>query len=328
MKPIVHWLRWEQKTSGLYVYTYALHKATLQLGYESHICYIDSDLKNGGTLGFMNPSIGIYDEEKKRKVIKASPWSVADGAINITHDSLPHMKLDNWVTEMHGHPAYAASDMNMLTPSLYKLGRAELIFTRFPSHIQYWREYTNAPIHVLPPGVDLEHWKYDGAKVNFTRPIILWGDTVREPIKSPLNLLYAMKIINRELPIYGLKLVGIPPQEIAGYYYLCGRLGLDSILELPIEPMVKNMDELYRGVRDVEGVMYTDTNNEGSNSSWEAEALGLPTVHHRDSPEEIAQAIIEQVNRHEKPVKARDIKETAKEMISVLESYYPDSRHP
>jgi hypothetical protein len=135
--------------------------------------------------------------------------------------------------------------------------------------------------------------------------------------------MHAIKIISHELPLYGLKLVGIPPNEIAGYCYLAGALRLDSSVVFPIELMRANMAELYRGVADgiigMKGVMYSDTNEEGSNSSWEAEACGLRVIHRKDSPKEIAEAILNEIEHPSiKPV-ARDIKETAKKMIEVLE---------
>src|SRR5687767_6242502 len=103
MKPLVHWLRFDQKTSGLYTYTYSLHRAALEMGYDSHICYSDPDLRTGGKLSLPNPTIGI---------VEFSPWKVAEGAINFTHDAPPHMKLDNWITEMHGHPLFIAQGMD------------------------------------------------------------------------------------------------------------------------------------------------------------------------------------------------------------------------
>jgi hypothetical protein len=123
-----------------------------------------------------------------------------------------------------------------------------------------------------------------------------------------------MKIISRELPLYGLKMVAIPPNEIAGYAYLCGALRLDSAIEFPIDAMTTGMPELYRGSK----IMYSDTNEEGSNASWEAEACGLPVVHHKNSPQEIADAIMAEPP---KPVR-RDIKETAKVLVAVLSSQF------
>lgn len=310
MLPICHWLRFDQKTSGLYTYTYSLHRATQALGYESHICYSDNDLKDGGTINLPNPVIGKVD---------FSPWTVSKGAINITHDQLPHMKLDNWIAEMHGHPLFAASEMDSLVACMHKLERVKLILTRFPSHVQYWQQCTRAPIHTIPPGVDLEYWKPEGKKQFFKRPIILWADTVRPPIKDPTALLYAMKIISNELPLHGLKLVGIPPNELMGYAYFWGALRLDSAIEYPIEPMTLNMGELYRAAE----VMYSDTNEEGSNASWEAEACGCPVIHHKNSPEEIAWEIIEQVKEGKPQTQRRDIKDTAKAMIAVLEDAFP-----
>lgn len=314
MKPIVHWISFEQRTSGLYTYTYSLHKATKELGYESHICYTNPDLKTGGTITLPNPAIGTVD---------FSPWDVSKDAINFTHDQLPHMKLDNWVTEFHGHPHFIAQDMDPLSVTAYKLGRVKLAFTRFPSHVQYWKQFTDTtPIHVIPPGVNLKFWNPNGpVSPFFQRPIVLWADTVRAGVKSPINLLYAMKIVNKELPLWGLKLVALIPEEIAGYAYLCGRLGLDSIVEWPLEAMHAKMVQLYRAVVASGGLMYSDTNEEGSNSSWEAEACGLPVIHHRDSPEEIAQAIIEASKNRSKPV-VRDIRETAKKMVEVLEASF------
>lgn len=310
MKPIVHWLMFEQRVSGLYNYTYSLHKATLANGYESHICYIDPDLKHGGKLRMPSPVVGE---------VEFSDWKVSEGAINITHDTLPHAKLDNWVTELHGTPDYMAQSMDTLTVTTYKLGRVKMALTRFPSHIQYWKEYTNTPIYAIPPGVNLDFWTPKGVSQRFARPLVLWADTVREGVKNPTNLLYAMKIVNRELPTWGLKLVAIPPNEIAGYAYLCGRLGLDSIIEFPLEPMIGDMAVLYRGVRDVGGVMYSDTNEEGSNSSWEAEAVGLPVVHHKNNPQEIAEAIIETAKKAERKPIQRDIRKTADAMCAYLE---------
>jgi glycosyltransferase involved in cell wall biosynthesis len=305
MKPIVHWLAFTQRTSGLYTYCFSLHRASKALGYDSHICCTDPDMKDGLTVSMPNPVIGMAEY---------SPWSVSKDAINIIHDGVPHTKLDNWVAEMHGHPHHVTQNMNSLTAAMYNL-HADLILTRFPSHVQYWKQCTRSPIAVIPPGVNLDYFNPKGSAHKFPIPTILWADTVREGVKSPNNLLFAMKIINRERPEWGLKLVGIPPNEIAGYSYLVGRLGLDSSVDWPLMAMVPNTPELYRGAQ----VMYSDTNEEGSNSSWEAEACGLPVVHHKDTPEEIAEAILKVEKRA--PVR-RDIKGTAKAMMAVLESYF------
>lgn len=315
MRRIVHWLRYELRTSGLYNYVYSLHRAEKQLGYDSHICYIDEEFKDGGVFKFPTPLIGT---------VEFSDWKVSENAVNITHDSTPHMKLDNWVAEMHGTPNYAAQNMDALTSCLYALERAELILTRFPSHVKHWEQLRKEAIAVIPPGVDLDYWSVQGKKTRFVRPIILWADTVREATKSPIDLLYAMKIISNELPTHGLKLVAVPPQEIAGYAFLCGSLRLDSCMEFPIEPMHADMDQLYRGVRDVGGVMYSDTNEEGSNSSWEAEACGLQVLHHQDSPEQIAEMLIDMAQgKIVIEPERRDIKTTAQEMVNVLETYFP-----
>lgn len=317
MKPIVHWLRYEPASSGLYTYTYSLHKATKALGYESHICYSDSDLKTGGKIKVPHPAVGEID---------FSPWSVCDGAINIIHDMPPHMKLDNLVAEMHATPRYAAKSIESLSATMYHLEHAELILTRFPSHVQYWEQATHAPIHVIPPGVNLDFWTPKGPAMQFQRPTILWADTIRDGVKDPTDLLYAMKIVNKELPEYGLHIVAIPPNEIAGYAYYVGALRLDSIVDFPLVPMFQDMDALYRGVRNSGGLMYSDTNAEGSNASWEAEAIGLPVIHHQNNPKDIANEIISEIkNPHHHPI-TRDIKDTAKAMVSILESYFPDSR--
>lgn len=306
---LVHWLNIPDGISGLYNYTFALHNATQQLGYESHICFWSK--KDGGRL--------LYP---RGDIIEASPHSISQGAINITHDQLPPYNLDNWVTEMHGMPQFTARELDPLSVACYKLKRADLIFTRFPSHIQYWQELTDKPIHVIPAGVDLERYKPEGKKVSWTRPVILWADTWRDPVKNPMDLLYAMKLINKELPMHGLKLVGIPSEKIQTIAYMAGRLGLDSCIEWPIETMVQNMDEVYRGA----DVMYSDTNHEGSNSSWEAEACGLSVVHHQNSPKEIAWAIIERVKLNERIPIRRDIKETARKMMDVLEIAFEHRR--
>lgn len=309
MKPIVHWLRFDQKTSGLYTYTYSLHRASLELGYDSHICYSDEDLQGGGTINLPNPTIGK---------VQFSPWSVRKDAINFTHDSMPQMKLDNWITEMHGHPVYAAQNMDPLSTTMYKLERVKLVFTRFPSHVQYWQQATKAPIHYIPPGVDLSFFKPQGKKIEYLRPILLWADTVRPPVKSPTDLIYAMKILTGAMPSLGLKLVALPLEELAGYAYLCGALRLDSAIEWPLEPMFKDMDQLYRGAT----IMYSDTNEEGSNSSWEAEACGLQVIHRKPSPQEIADAVISALTTGivDSLPKRRDIKDTAKAMMAHLEA--------
>lgn len=301
----VHWLRFDQKTSGLYTYTYSLHKASKALGYDSHICCSDPDLKGGGKITMPNPVVGR---------VEFSPWDVSKGAVNITHDGTPHQKLDNWVAEIHGHPDFITQSMDSLTGGMYSL-QAKAILTRFPSHKQYWEQATDAPIHVIPPGVDLDYFTPSGPKAQFVNPTILWADTVRKGVKSPVNLLYAMKIITKQYPMWGLKLVGIPPNELAGYAYFCGRLGLDSAISWPIHPMVPDTAEFYRGAQ----LMYSDTNEEGSNSSWEAEACGMPVVHHRDSPQEIANALIAAMDNPPQAVR-RDIKITAKAMVAALES--------
>lgn len=302
---LVHWLHFTQAMSGLYSYVYALHKASLELGIDSHICYWDSSLKDGATLKFPDQRIGI---------VKASPWTVKDGAINITHDQIPLFKLDNWVGESHGVPEYTARDFDALTTNMYKLDRAEIILCSSKSAIPYWEMLTDKPIYHLDRGVDLDYWKPEGKKMGWTRPMILWADTWREPVKNPINLLYAMKIINRELPMYALKMCAVPSDRMQMVAYMCGRLRLDSVIEWPLEHMVQNIDQYYRGAE----AMYSDTNEEGSNASWEAEACGLPVVHHKDTPEEIAKAIIEQANKHERKVIARDIKNTARQLLTIL----------
>jgi glycosyltransferase involved in cell wall biosynthesis len=316
VKRWVHWLMPEASMSGLISYTFQQHFTALELGIDSHICFFN--YKEGiATAKF--PQTRLPD-------MKISPHSVKDGAINIIHNLASPFKLDNMVMELHGMPQWVIRSMDSLTTVCSKLESAELCLTRFPSHVPYWKELTDKPIHVIPPGLDLNFWKPEGEAIEFAyHPTVLWADSWREGVKEPWDLLYAMKMVARANPAAKLKMVNIPSYYRDILHYFIGRLKLDNVIDWPIEGQVRNVDEYYRGA----DVVYSPVNEDGNNTVWEARSCGIPVITLLPTAVEIAEAILRQGSKAEikkvdqalgiDQAKAYDMKNTVKAMAGIFE---------
>lgn len=194
--------------------------------------------------------------------------ALQNDCINIFHSGVPDIfpELPNKVYDTHGMPQWIARDMDSLEYTAEMVRYCDLVLTRWKQQIPYWQALTDKPVRYVPPGVDLQLWKPEGPKKQFSGETVLWADSWRDGIKEPWELLYKSKGLK-------LKLVNIPEEKRQLVYYLVEKLGLD--IEYPIEGNVGNIADYYRGADYLYSSIPLDY---GDNMIWEARACGCTVI--------------------------------------------------
>ncbi|GEM_PF-5816960 len=304
---LIHWINPTAATSGMYSYIAQCIRVANQLGHHATYAYCNRPEPEPAVLmhyGAVLETVSHKTAEEK-------------DCINIIHSGIPanFNRLPNKVFETHGTPRWIMKDWDALSYTSFMAKNCSLVVTRWPSQVPYWQALTDKPVKTIPPGVDLELWKPDGPKKEFTNhPLILWADTWREGLKEPWELLYALKMIMREIPSITLKLVNIPSEKMDLLHYFIGVLGIGSAIEWPVEARVQNIAEYYRTADWV-----FSAHGEGSNVTWEAQACGAKIGFGDVSSEAIARQILRDEYdpaEEEKP----DLRKTIESQVNIFEN--------
>lgn len=257
---IAHWVNFPLDESGMYSYIQQSVRAAQKLGIESRIAFCNIAESQPLMLqpyAFPTTSISHAD-------------ATAKDCINIIHSGTPVKlkQLSNLVFETHGMPEYILQSWEALTYTASMIKQCDITITRWANQLQAWRAYTDNPVYLIPPGVDLDLWKQEGKKKQFSNhPLVLWADSWRDGIKEPWRLLYQLK----QHPELTVKMVNVPDKHRDRLHYVIGELGLGNNIEWPIEGKVSNIAEYYRGVDYV----YTEWDD---NVKWETLACGTKAL--------------------------------------------------
>lgn len=259
---LVHWVNFPLDNSGMYSYIQQSVRAAQKLGIESRIAFCNIPDSHPYVLQpYVFPTTSIAHKDTMSR----------DCCVNIIHSGVPPVKLKqlpNLVFETHGMPEYILQNWEALTYTASMLKQCDITITRWANQAQAWRAYTDKPVHVIPPGVDLDLWRQEGSQKPFSNhPLILWADSWRDGIKEPWRLLYQLK----QHPELTLKMVNIPDRHRDRLHYVIGELGLGNNIEWSIEGRVSNIADYYRGADFV----YSEWDD---NVKWEALACGVKCI--------------------------------------------------
>ena len=340
---IVHWIAYREKSiSGLHSFATSLYLKMLQMGYDTVLA--STNMRDGGEV-----KLGKYG------IHKVIPWSEVEGDdhINILHtDKPPCLKrLRNTVFPTHGSPFYVFMDdyikADGSTAIIAELiDRCDLVISWNKKYIQYWVELTDNPgkIKYVRGGVDVNRFTMEGDHIDFGfHPVVGYCDAIRPGIKQPFNLLFAMKKVAREIDTVKLELFGLPHDKSYYWYYLFGRLKLDTVVDKVVIGMYPEISKFYRGldllVHPVSGGTVTSV-------GAEAMACGCPVIalegddeypammKCKDEPDSMAEAIMKlweaiESDRESIRKKARELAEkyynienTVKELVKIFEDFF------
>lgn len=181
--------------SGLNRVSTNLCLAEKMLGLDSVISYTDK------------PEMRIVPEQPEHMaVIPQKEALVAD--IHVCHSHLPDDCVGKSVFIPHGTPehcftgaieqyhasGYTAGDAFML--SKYRIDHCDATVTFWPRHAYIWGSLNpKAKIHVIPMGVDLDHWKPVPTKGKWSGTPSLFTCENSHAIKWPLDIILAFPIV-------------------------------------------------------------------------------------------------------------------------------------
>ena len=243
-----------------------------------------------------------------------------DNTVNIIHRHLPPNfdKLKNTVFFAHGTPLYIMEKDESLEAVTEFIHKCDIILTSWPSHIPYWQQFTNKPVIYNQPGVDLDYFTADGPKKDAKgKPLVLWADSWRGD-KQPWNILYAMKLVAKQLPEAKLKMVNIPENKRLLVARMIQALGLQPNVEFPIDEKVKDVREWYRSA----DLVVSAVNSEGNNVSWEAEACNVPVIQTAGADIQLIKSMIIMSYFTRLVTKHRDINDTVTEQARIFREQF------
>ena len=336
---IVHWITVTKGISGMYSFSFSLYLKMVEMGY--NVFLASSRHPDGGQLD-LKP-FGVHP---------LIPWKNCfdKNTVNIIHTDIPPCfnRLKNTVFPTHGSPYYVFLEDYLKKDHSYSVSEylarnCSLVVTWNPKHIQYWR-YFNENITYVRGGVDCKRFTPNGPKQVFLHhPTLLYCDAIRPGIKDPLNVLFASKILEKEIDDIRLELFNIPLEHSGLIHYIIGSLNLGVTVENVVIGAIPQISKYYRGADIVFNLV-----RGGSISSvgCEAMACGTPVIllegepwnpalmKCKDTPEDIAKAVIKLWDKmRENPEKMRkkarqialkyyNIENTVRKLVEIFENNF------
>jgi len=226
---------------------------------------------------------------------------------------------------------YGAGDSWMLMQ--HYLQNADAVVTFWERHAKIWESLSDKgkPIYCFPLGVDKKFWKPQQSLGKYAGKPSVFSAETPYPIKSPLDLINAWGLVNREVPDAVLHLVRFIYKLHRWFFPLLNRIGTSHSAFL--SPDTFSHAELCNAFNSIDYyiglVRYGDYNR----LSLEAKACGCKTISYRGNPYSdywitegdqriIAQELIDIFTGKTEPREHEEVpnvEDTAKNLIKVYE---------